>query len=89
MAIPTILDRNIETQGCHTCSFGFNKYRGKHWNLIYYFFLLSIILVYHEKIKSAGVNSEMILVPGVVHAFFTFPGKLNTFVPVQNIDKNK
>ena len=37
--------------------------------------------------KSAGVNSEMILVPGVVHAFFTFPGKLNTFVPVQNIDK--
>lgn len=39
--------------------------------------------------KSAGVNSEMILVPGVVHAFFTFPGKLNIFVPVQNIDKNK
>jgi hypothetical protein len=32
---------------------------------------------------------QNLLVTGVVHAFFTFPGKLNTFVPVQNIDKNK
>lgn len=52
-------------------------------------FLLSIVLVYHEKMKSAGVKSELILVPGVVHAFFTLPGKLNTFALVKNISKNK
>lgn len=31
-------------------------------------------ILYHEKMKSAGVKSEMVLVPGVVHAYFTYPG---------------
>ncbi|XP_063426067.1 carboxylic ester hydrolase LipN-like [Mytilus trossulus] len=31
-------------------------------------------ILYHEKMKSCGASSEMLLVQGVVHAFFTMPG---------------
>lgn len=36
--------------------------------------LHSLLLAYHEKLKEAGVKSQIFTVKGVTHGFFHLPG---------------
>lgn len=37
--------------------------------------LHSLLLAYHEKLKEAGVKSQIFTVKGVTHGFFHLPGR--------------